>query len=263
MTRTSSLSLLLAGAALAVGGVYAVTGFGSSESSVGVTAAVAAAAPAPAALAAVSTGADAAHPTVVELFESQGCSDCPPANTNVNALAARADILALNFAVTYWDQLGWKDTFAKPAYTARQWDYSNAAGRGQVATPQVIINGGGTVVGANPQNLARAVRENARGLGGPQIMAANGKVTVGKGNGSATVWVVQYDPRTLTVPIRAGENGGRSLDHRNVVRSLAALGTWNGAPVTFSVPAPSDSHYRNAILVQQGKGGKIVAASRI
>ena len=259
MTRTSSLSLLFAGAVVAVGGAFAATGFNPIGSSVGVTAAVAA----PAAISAVSTGADAAHPTVVELFESQGCSDCPPANTNVNALAARPDILALNFAVTYWDQLGWKDTFAKPAYTARQWDYSNAAGRGQVATPQVIINGGGTVVGANAQNLARAIHDNARGLGGPQIVAANGKVTVGKGAGNATVWIVQYDPRTLTVPIRAGENGGRSLDHRNVVRSLATLGNWNGAPVTFAVPAVADSNYRNAILVQQGKGGKIVAAARI
>jgi len=261
MTRTSSLSLLFAGAALAVGGVFAVTGFIATGSSIGATAAVAA--PAPTAISAISTGADAAHPTVVELYESQGCSDCPPANANVNALAARPDILALNFAVTYWDRLGWKDTFAKPAYTARQWDYSNAAGRGQVATPQVIINGAGTVVGANPQNLARAIRDNSRGLGGPQIVAANGKVTIGKGAGKATVWIVQYDPRTLTVPIRAGENGGRSLDHRNVVRSLATLGSWNGAPVTFTVPALADRSYRNAILVQQGKGGKIVAAARI
>ncbi|WP_353204498.1 DUF1223 domain-containing protein [Sphingomonas sp.] len=256
MTRPSSLSLLFAGAALAVGGAFAVTGFNPMGSSVGVTAASAAAP-------AVARGADAAHPTVVELFESQGCSDCPPANANVNALAARPDILALNFAVTYWDQLGWKDTFAKPAYTARQWDYSNAAGRGQVATPQVIINGGATVVGANPQTLARAVQDNARGLGGPQIVAAKGKVTVGKGSGTATVWIVYYDPRTLTVPIRAGENAGRTLDHRNVVRSLAALGSWNGAPATFTVPAPSDRAYRSAILVQQGKGGKIIAASRI
>ena len=259
MTRFSSLSLLFAGAALTVGAGVAVTSFTVATPGMGVTAALAA----PTAVPAVSTGADAAHPTVVELFESQGCSDCPPANTNVNALAARSDILALNFAVTYWDQLGWKDTFAKPAYTARQWDYANAAGRGQVATPQVIINGGGTVVGANSQNLARAIHDNSRGLGGPQIVSANGKITVGKGSGNATVWLVQYDPRTLTVPIRAGENGGRSLDHRNVVRSLAALGQWNGAAVSFNVPAPSDSNYRSAILVQQGKGGRIVAATRI
>ena len=260
MTRATTLSLMLAGAAAVAGGAFALSGVNPIASEM---AAPAAAAAASAAVPAVTTGADAAHPTVVELFESQGCSDCPPANANVNALAARPDILALNFAVTYWDQLGWKDTFAKPAYTARQWDYANAAGRGQVATPQVIINGRGTVVGANPQNLARAIQDNARGLSGPAIATANGKVTIGKGSGAATVWVVQYDPRTLTVPIRAGENDGRTLDHRNVVRSLATLGNWNGTPASFAVPAPSNSAYRNAILVQQGKGGKIIAAARI
>ena len=133
----------------------------------------------------MSTGADAAHPTVVELFESQGCSDCPPANTNVNALAARSDILALNFAVTYWDQLGWKDTFAKPAYTARQWDYSNAAGRGQVATPQVIINGGAHRCWREPADAGtRGTRQCTRPGWPADHAAANGKVTVGKGSGN-------------------------------------------------------------------------------
>jgi hypothetical protein len=84
-------------------------------------------------LPAAAGAADAAHPTVVELFESQGCSSCPPANANLNAIADRPDILALNFAVTYWDQLGWKDTFAQPGFTARQWDYARAGGRGEVA----------------------------------------------------------------------------------------------------------------------------------
>ena len=70
--------------------------------------------------------ADAAHPEVVELFQSQGCSSCPPANANVSALSERPDVLALSFGVTYWDNLGWKDTFATPAYTARQWDYAHA-----------------------------------------------------------------------------------------------------------------------------------------
>ena len=244
MTRPFS-ALLLAGASL-----FAASSCSSATS---------ATASAPAA---VVTGTDAAHPTVVELFESQGCSDCPPANANVNALAQRPDILALNFAVTYWDQLGWKDTFASPAYTARQWDYARTAGRAQVATPQVIINGGGTVVGSNAARLAAAIRENARGSGGPSIAAAGGKVTIGKGMGNATVWLVRYDPRTLTVPIRAGENGGRTLDHRNIVRSLGKLGTWTGAPASFAVPA-GDAQYRSAILVQQGTGGKIVAAARI
>ena len=222
-------------------------------------AAVAASVPVPALL------ADAAHPAVVELYESQGCSSCPPANANVNELAGRSDILALNFAVTYWDQLGWKDTFAKPAYTARQWDYAHAAGRPQVATPQVIVNGRGTTVGSNPQALAAAIRQNDRGTGGPAIAANGSRVVVGAAPSAhaATVWLVRYDPRNLVVPIRAGENGGRSIGHRNIVRSLEQIGTWSGRQAAFALPANPDANYRAAILVQDGTGGKIVAASRI
>ncbi|MES2055469.1 MAG: DUF1223 domain-containing protein [Pseudomonadota bacterium] len=223
------------------------------------------AAPNPALNPATDSGASAAAPAVVELYESQGCSSCPPANSNVNALADRRDILALNFAVTYWDQLGWKDTFAKPAYTARQWDYARAAGRPQVATPQVIINGRGAVVGNDPKRLAAAIRDNARGNTGPVITVAAGKVMIGKGpsSGPATVWLVRYDPRDLVVPIRAGENNGRTLAHRNIVRSLAAIGTWKGGATTLELPAGGDADYRSAILVQQGQGGKIVAAARL
>ncbi|MGL4314509.1 MAG: DUF1223 domain-containing protein, partial [Sphingomonas sp.] len=90
---------------------------------------------------------DAAHPTVIELYQSQGCSSCPPADKVVNRIADRPDVIALSFAVTYWDDLGWKDTFASPAFTARQWDYAHAAGRSVVATPQVIVNGKQPVLG--------------------------------------------------------------------------------------------------------------------
>ena len=106
---------------------------------------------------------DAAHPTVVELFQSQGCSSCPPAIANINAIAARPDILALTFAVTYWDQLGWKDTFARPEFTGRQWDYAHAGGRSQVATPQTIVNGrlvtNGVMRGNSSQLFARRIAE--------------------------------------------------------------------------------------------------------
>ena len=219
-----------------------------------------AAAPAPA----LANGGDAAHPTVVELYESQGCSSCPPANANVNAIAGRPDVLALNFAVTYWDQLGWKDSFAKPAFTARQWDYARAAGRTQVATPQVVINGRGTVVGSNAAQLAAAISANARGNSGPAIARVGAEVKIGAGaGGAATVWLVRYDPRTISVPIKAGENDGKTLPHRNVVRSLDAIGTWKGQAITIALPAAGEATYRSAILVQQGKGGRIVAATRI
>ena len=214
---------------------------------------------------AFASNADAAHPAVVELYQSQGCSSCPPADANVNAIAGRADILALSFAVTYWDQLGWKDSFGQPAFTARQWDYAHAAGRGEVATPQVIINGRSAVVGYDAAQLAAAIRANARGPGGPSITSTGAKLVIGKAPApkAATVWLVRYDPRTLSVAIRAGENGGKTLPHRNIVRSLDPLGSWNGAQMAFAIPAAADPNYRSAILVQEGKGGRIVAASRI
>ena len=98
--------------------------------------------------------ADAVHPVVIELFQSQGCSSCPPAAANVAALADRPDVLALSFQVTYWDQLGWKDTFAEPRYTARQWDYAHAFHHDNVFTPQVVINGRASGVGVDPHELA-------------------------------------------------------------------------------------------------------------
>ena len=208
--------------------------------------------------------ADAAHPTVVELYQSQGCSSCPPAIANVNALADRPDVLPLMFAVTYWDQLGWKDQFDDPAYTSRQWDFARAQGRGQVATPQVIVNGRAAVNGGAKGELDQAIATNARGLGGPAIARAGNTVTVGaaKTGGSATVWLVRYDPRTLSVAIGAGENSGRTIAHRNIVRSLTSLGSWNGAAASFALPA-GNTLYKIAILIQQGKGGPIVAAARI
>ncbi len=207
---------------------------------------------------------DAAHPTVVELFQSQGCSSCPPAIANVNAIAGRPDILALTFAVTYWDQLGWKDTFAKPEFTARQYDYSHA-GRGQVATPQTIVNGRASANGGNRGQLIQTIRQADRGTSGPSISYSGGKVMIGKGAVAtpATVLVVRYDPRPLAVPIRAGENGGRTLIHRNVVRSLERIGTWRGQAVTIAAAPSSDPHLRSAVLVQAGKGGAIIAAARL
>jgi hypothetical protein len=212
-----------------------------------------------------AVAADRDHPAVIELYQSQGCSSCPPANAVLNAIAARQDILALSFAVTYWDQLGWKDGFAQPAFTARQWDYARAGGRGNVSTPQMIVNGRGVLVGSNPAQLADFVRRFDRAGGAPTIAARGGQVAVGAGKTpvAATVWLVRYDPRTIAVAVRAGENRGRTLPHRNIVRALVPLGRWTGAPLDLVVPAGGDPAWRNAILVQAGTGGAIVAASRI
>ena len=205
------------------------------------------------------------HPTVVELFQSQGCSSCPPANANLNAIADRPDVLALSFAVTYWDQLGWKDTFGSPRWTARQWDYAHRAGRPQVATPQVIVNGDAAIVGSNRAQLDALIARAGAPRGGPDLTVDHGalKLAAGAHAAPSTVWLVRYDPRVRNVPIRAGENGGRTLPHRDIVRDLTKLGTWNGAAATFQLAPPAEQGLASAVLVQQGSGGPIIAARRI
>ena len=209
--------------------------------------------------------ADAAHPVVVELFQSQGCSSCPPANANLIAVADRPEVLALSFGVTYWDQLGWKDTFAKPEYTDRQWDYAHALRHPNVFTPQIVVNGRADGVGADKGDFAALVRQGDRGDGGPSLSFDAGAVSVGAASapaGGGEVLLVRYDPRIVQVPIRRGENGGRTLPHRNVVKQLVRLGHWSGGAARFALPASSDPALKTAILVQAGKAGPILAAAK-
>jgi hypothetical protein len=218
-----------------------------------------------AALAASAPGfalaADVAHPTVVELFQSQGCSSCPPANANVLAIADRPDVLTLSWQVTYWDQLGWKDTFAKPAFTARQWDYAHAFHRAEVATPEVVVNGRADVIGNRRDELDALIRREDRGAGGPRLDIVADRVTVSGREGQGVVLLVRYDPNIIQVPIRRGENGGRTLPHRNVVREIARLGAWSGGTASYRLP-PASPGLKTAVLLQASPGGPILAAAR-
>ena len=214
-------------------------------------------------LASAANAADARHPTVIELFQSQGCSSCPPANANVNALSQRPDILALSFAVTYWDGLGWKDVFAKPQFTSRQWDYARAFGNDQVWTPQVVVNGRANIVGTKLEPLQALITKTDRGTGGPSVSLSGSTVTL---NGStakpADIWLVRYEPQAIEVAIKAGENGGRTLPHRNIVRELVKVGSWNGGSASFNLPAAKTQGLATAAFVQTGAGGPIIAAAR-
>jgi hypothetical protein len=205
-----------------------------------------------------------AHPVVVELFQSQGCSSCPPADALLNAIADRPDVLALSFAVTYWDQLGWKDSFGSPRFTARQQDYA-AAGRGQVATPELIVNGAYAVVGSDRRAFDAAVARAGVPRGGPAIGSDGHTVRLGQAAAGmpATVWLVRYDPRTRNVAIRAGENSGRTLPHRDIVRELVKLGEWTGPQAAFALPPPREPGLASAVLVQRGQGGTIIAAGKL
>ena len=211
-----------------------------------------------------SQAADRLHPTVVELFQSQGCSDCPPANANLMALSDRPDLLTLSFGVTYWDHLGWKDTFASPRYTARQWDYAHAFHRGEVATPEVVVNGRADVVGSNRRELEGLIQKEDRGASGPELKIEGDRVSVGAAKGPAhdgRVVLVRYDPKIEQVAIRRGENGGKTLPHRNVVKQLVDLGAWSGQPQTFKLAPPEQAGLRQAVMVQAGIGGPILAAT--
>jgi hypothetical protein len=211
-----------------------------------------------------SAVADARHPTVVELFQSQGCSDCPPANANVMALSERPDLLTLSLGVTYWDHLGWKDTFASPQYTKRQWDYAHAFRRSEVFTPEVVVNGRADVVGSNRSELEALISHESRTTDEPNIDVSNDVVRIGAGsrNASADVWLVRYDPNIVQVPIQSGENEGRTLPHKNVVKELVKLGEWTGKPDTYHVPPAGRPGLRSAVLVQDGAGGAILTALR-
>lgn len=200
-------------------------------------------------------------PVVVELFESQGCSSCPPANANVNALSTRSDLLTLMYGVTYWDQLGWTDTFARPEFTERQRDYMRGLGNDNVYTPQVVLNGRTDLVGNNRRQLDVAIRHAAN-----TAFSATGSIRANRveitalrpSRAAADVWLVRYDPRTVNVAIRAGENDGRTLPHSHVVREIRRLGAWDGASRTYDLPPPTQVGLRTAVLIQEPNGGPIV-----
>jgi hypothetical protein len=215
-------------------------------------------------LAAPAMAADASHPTVIELFQSQGCSSCPPANASLIQFSRRSDVLALNFAVTYWDRLGWKDTFATPQFTERQYAYGRALGGGGVYTPEIVVNGRAAGVGDEVSEMEALAKQTDRGAGGPSIEIHGGEVSIGAGSApghGADVWLALYDPRTVEVPVARGENAGRTLPHANIVRRMVLLGHWSGAAASFPLPG-GEAGLARAVLVQGAGAGPIFAAAK-
>jgi hypothetical protein len=213
----------------------------------------------------LGASAQAGPLTVVELFTSQGCSSCPPADIAVAKAADRADVIALSFNVTYWDHLGWKDTFARPEFTDRQVAYAKALGQGSPYTPEVVAGGRAGGVGNTPRAVDALIAKG-RTTATTMVTAAPGKVSVAAGvapRRGADVWLVSYDPRVIQVPVKAGENNGKTLPQRNVVRSLKRLGGWTGEAMAFAAPAPDAGGLRDVVLVQGRDGGPILAAARL
>jgi len=210
-----------------------------------------------------AAGAASARPlTVVELFTSQGCSSCPPANANLIELSKRPDILPLSFAVTYWDYLGWKDTFDRPEYTDRQVAYEPPLGQTGPYTPQMVVNGRSTIVGNRLAEIDQAI-SSVEPLAGPNVSISATAVTIAtapKPAAAADVWLVRYDPNLVEVPVGRGENTGHTLPHTHVVHQLARLGTWDGAAARFQL-ASAPTGLKTAILVQEPSGGPILGAA--
>jgi hypothetical protein len=213
---------------------------------------------------------------VIELFTSQGCSSCPPADALLAEYADRDDILALSFNVDYWDMLGWKDTLASHDNTERQRNYALARGDGQVYTPQAVIDGRTHVVGSNRSAIEAALRDDPDGLTVPVGLSMSGDslsveigATVATDLPHATLWLVMYD-QSVTVPIERGENTGRTITYSNVVRKLRPIAMWKGEPMTVDLPKSEikQAKVRNcAVLLQTesegGLPGRILGAATI
>lgn len=200
-------------------------------------------------------------PVVVELFTSQGCSSCPPANANLITLSTRPNILALSFAVTYWDRLGWKDTFGKAEFTDRQIAYETPLNQFGPYTPQMVINGTSTAIG-NKLGDVDSLIASAEPLSGPTLDIGTAMLSIGSGQApgsGANIWRVTYDPNVVEVPVGRGENSGRTLAHTHVVHDLQNLGTWTGAALDLPLQ-PTPQGLKTAILVQLPDGGPILSA---
>lgn len=207
--------------------------------------------------------------TVVELFTSQGCSSCPPADRYLGELAKRPDVLALSEHVDYWDYIGWKDVFASPDITARQRVYARKMGLRYVYTPQMVVQGRSHATGSDRDTIERLIREAAAAPRQPvEIETGGGGVTVvvpeGETRERATVWLAVFD-RAHDVEIRRGENAGRTITYHNVVREMRRLGEWSGEAVRLSVDAAemtTGGYDGCAVLLQGADSGRILGAAR-
>ena len=216
-----------------------------------------------------ATGARADSPVVVELFSSQGCSACPPADALLAELATRDDVIALGLHVDYWDYIGWADTFASPQFTRRQYAYARAAGRNMVYTPQMIIGGSARVMGNEPMQVADLIMAH-RDAEYPvriSISRDDAVLTVQAESSMALpeypmiVQIVRYDPMQ-TVEISRGENAGSTITYANIVTEWTRIGEWTGeAPFELSIGDDSDGPV--VAIVQLAGPGAILGAARL
>jgi hypothetical protein len=200
------------------------------------------------------------RPVVVELFTSQSCSSCPPADALLGELAQRGDVVALGFHISYWDGLGWKDPFSSQSSTDRQRAYARLFNLGQVYTPQMVIDGAHEMVGSDRNEVLAAVRDARPETIAPVTFAADRRsVAIGAGNGRGNVLLVRFAQKRTT-RVAGGENARRTLQDANGVEMLASLGSWNGFALSFAIEPPADGE-GVAVLVQAPNGQMLGAAA--
>jgi hypothetical protein len=222
-----------------------------------------------------ATVAQAGEPrALIELFTSQGCSSCPAADKLLGELATDPSLVALSIPIDYWDYLGWKDTLANPAHSARQRAYARVRGDRQVYTPQIVVNGLTHVLGSDRSAVERAITvtdRNAAVMSTPVAMSVGGnavtvKIGAAKDHVGGEVWLCPL-ARSVAVDIGHGENHGRTVTYYNVVRRWLKLGDFAGTDAAWDVPLADvldDDIDGAAVLVQQGsheKPGIILGAA--
>jgi hypothetical protein len=198
-----------------------------------------------------------ARPVLVEMFVSQSCSSCPPADALLQQLAADKDVLPLSLNVTYWDNLGWRDTDALDDTTRRQFYYAGL-GNGNVYTPEAVVDGTAQLVGSDKGRLADAIASaKAAPAGNVPVTVSGGAMLtldIAQGTGAGQIILYGYDARHATF-VTSGENHGRLVSEVNVVRSVTLLGPWTGWDEKFKLPRPAGEHV--AVLLQ-GKDGAVL-----
>ena len=212
---------------------------------------------------------------VVELFTSQGCSSCPPADAELARLAQAGEVVALSYHVDYWNYLGWADTLSSKASTERQYGYAKTLGRKNVYTPQAVINGQDHVNGADGVAIAAALDRMSLPDAGLSVDVSaeldddGVSISVGDGKGKANIVVIYFDDVT-TVKIKSGENAGRAITYHHSVREMETVGMWSGEALTLKLPASVISAHPGrgcAILLQvvgeDGAPGRILGAAII
>ena len=208
------------------------------------------------------TGVAGPQRSIVELFTSQGCSSCPPADALLGRLSADPALLALSFHVNYWNSIGWKDPFSSQVSTDRQYAYAHALGERTVFTPQLIVNGTRSVIGSQESEIRKEIAkasEAALPVSADLSKQADGSFNLQLAGPAvaADVWEVRYVRRSVT-KIRAGENGGRELETFNDVVQLHRLGAFQPGVLKLEpLHQPADGL---AILVQKPSGGPILGA---